>query len=320
MAVCANKQMKLQRCQSFCHIIAPTALAVVTWQQESIFSASGRRSHKHPWHFTTMPNANANSNSSVDQVLAAALEGIRGESIVIRSFGANVEDETFRGALRHFVFEASSNTGTLVECRIISPFRLSWDLSVKRAALTQASAHHTGRRWAAEPQAAAEEGEEGCEQVELIITSIHLRWTPALLRDGAAQRRRTFDESPLKISSRRWIESLRQFRAPPFIISLGPWAGLHRPEDTRREQRHRERHHDQTFWRCCRCLQISRTGCFLWKPVCSIPEAIWSFGGKNLNVSAADRGPVVYCHGNPEHYRLRANAKSLSEASACVYL
>lgn len=271
MAVRANKQMKLQCCQSFCQsIIAPTALAVVTWQQDSVFSASGRRSHKHPWYFTTMPNANVNSNSSVDQVLAVALEGISGESIVIRSFGANVEDETFRGVYRHFVSDASSNTGALVECRVNSPFRLSWDLSVKREVLTQASAHHAGRWWAVEPQAAAEEGEEGCELVELIITSIHLHWTPAQLHDGAAQRRRTFDESPLKISSRRWIESLRQFRAPPFIISLGPWAGLHRPEDTRRERRHRELRHNQTFWRCCRCLQISQTGCFLWKP-----QSVW---------------------------------------------
>lgn len=54
------------------------------------------------------------------------------------------------------------------------------------------------------------EGEVGCEQVELIITSIHLHWTPALFYDGASWCRRTFDESPLKFSSRRWIESLHQ--------------------------------------------------------------------------------------------------------------
>lgn len=116
--VCANKQMKLQRCKGFCHIIAPTALSVVTtlviWQQESIFSASGRIFHRHPWHFTTMPTANANSNSSVDRVLAVALECISGESLVIRSFGANVQNETFSVALRHFVSDESNNTGALV--------------------------------------------------------------------------------------------------------------------------------------------------------------------------------------------------------------
>lgn len=33
---------------------------------------------------------------------------------------------------------------------------------------------------------------------------------------------------------------------------------------------------------------------------------------KHQNVSGADRGPVVYCHENPE-YRLGASAKSLSK-------
>lgn len=54
------------------------------------------------------------------------------------------------------------------------------------------------------------EGEDGCEQVELIITSIHLHWTPALFYEGASECGPTFDESPLKISSHWWIESLHQ--------------------------------------------------------------------------------------------------------------
>lgn len=61
-----------------------------------------------------MPTANANSNSSVDRVLAVALECISGESLVIRSFGANVQNETFSVALRHFVSDESNNTGALV--------------------------------------------------------------------------------------------------------------------------------------------------------------------------------------------------------------
>lgn len=39
-------------------------------------------------------------------------------------------------------------------------------------------------------------GEVGEVGAQLIITPIHLRWTPARLYDGASQRRRTFDESP----------------------------------------------------------------------------------------------------------------------------
>lgn len=206
--------MKLQRCKSFCHIIAPTALSAVTWQHDSIFSASGRRTHKHPWHFTTMPTANANSNSSVDQVLAVALEGISGESIVIRSFGANMQDETFRGGTQAFCVRCeSNNTGALVECGIISHFRLNWDLSVKRGFDSSISSS-CGQMTSRGTPGSCREGEEGCEQVELIITSIHLHWTPALFHDGASQRRRTFDESPLKISSRWWIKSLHQSTRP----------------------------------------------------------------------------------------------------------
>lgn len=44
------------------------------------------------------------------------------------------------------------------------------------------------------------EEEGGREQVELIITSIHLHWTPALFYEGASECRPTFDESPLKLA------------------------------------------------------------------------------------------------------------------------
>lgn len=37
---------------------------------------------------------------------------------------------------------------------------------------------------------------EGCEQVELIITAIHLRRTPALFYEGASECTPAFDESP----------------------------------------------------------------------------------------------------------------------------
>lgn len=44
------------------------------------------------------------------------------------------------------------------------------------------------------------EEEDGCEQVELIITSIHLHWTPALFYEGASESTLGFDEYPLKLA------------------------------------------------------------------------------------------------------------------------
>lgn len=51
-----------------------------------------------------------------------------------------------------------------------------------------------------EPPGRLGEEEDDCEQVELIITPIHLRWTLALRYEGASERRPGFDESPLKLA------------------------------------------------------------------------------------------------------------------------
>lgn len=51
------------------------------------------------------------------------------------------------------------------------------------------------------PGTPGREEEDGCEQVELIITSIHLHWTPAQLYEGASEYRPAFDESPLKLAA-----------------------------------------------------------------------------------------------------------------------
>lgn len=51
-----------------------------------------------------MPSANANSNGSVDRVLAAALERNGTGSPVIGSHAANVQIETLNVACGHFSF------------------------------------------------------------------------------------------------------------------------------------------------------------------------------------------------------------------------
>lgn len=60
------------------------------------------------------------------------------------------------------------------------------------------------------------EEEDRCEQVELIITTIHLHWTPALFYEGASECRPTFDESPLKLAVTSGLRA-----------SITPYAPIH---------------------------------------------------------------------------------------------
>lgn len=57
-----------------------------------------------------MPTGSANSDSSVDQVTTAATGSVK-KTLVIRSFSANVQNETFSVAIGHFVSDESNNTG-----------------------------------------------------------------------------------------------------------------------------------------------------------------------------------------------------------------
>lgn len=77
------------------------------------------------------------------------------------------------------------------------------------------------------------EERDGCEQVGMIITPIHLHGTAALCYEGAPERSPTFDKSPLKLAVvvDGGPPSLRML---PFIISLGAWA-RGRPEDSQGE-------------------------------------------------------------------------------------
>lgn len=63
-----------------------------------------------------MPSANANSNSSVDRVLVAALERNGTGSPVIGSHAANVQIETFNLARGHFFppSDESDNDAVLI--------------------------------------------------------------------------------------------------------------------------------------------------------------------------------------------------------------
>lgn len=73
---------------------------------------------------------------------------------------------------------------------------------------------------------------------------------------------------------------------------------------------------------CCHCLEMYQIlPLFFWSSaVCSIPKASWWFrGGKHLNVSGADRGTVVYCHGNPESLQIGSKCQIFKQTVLALF-